>query len=182
LMQRKFSDSGGTVITAGMTFTARNELASISRTSPSVAGSAAYTYDPAGRLTHLQQLGRFNTNISNYTYVYDAANRLTSEQLNGTTTTYQYDATNELTSDGTNSYSYDLNGNRTMTGYQTGSANELTNDGVWTYTYDNEGNLTKKSKGPNAETWFYGYDNVNHMISAKQEQTDGGTLLMQATY
>src|SRR5262249_56722184 len=143
LMQRKFSDSGGTVITAGMTFTARNELASISRTSPSVAGSAAYTYDPAGRLTHLQQLGRFNTNISNYTYVYDAANRLTSETLNGTITTYQYDATNELTSDGANSYSYDLNGNRTMTGYQTGGADRLANLVAWTYTYHNTGKRTQ---------------------------------------
>src|SRR5207244_4872501 len=48
--------------------------------------------------------------------------------------------------------------------------------------YDNEGNLTKKSKGTGAETWFYGYDNLNHLTSAKQEATDGGTLLMQATY
>src|SRR5262249_36543441 len=62
LTNRKFSDSSGTVIGAAMTYTARNELASIGRTSPSVAGSAAYTYDPTGRLTHLQQLGRFNTN------------------------------------------------------------------------------------------------------------------------
>src|SRR5207253_10160639 len=47
---------------------------------------------------------------------------------------------------------------------------------------DNEGNLTKKSKGMNAETWYYGYDNLNHLTSAKQEATDGGTLWMQATY
>jgi hypothetical protein len=31
-----------------------------------------------------------------------------------------YDTTNQLTGDGTNTWSYDLNGNRTNTGYQTG--------------------------------------------------------------
>src|SRR5438552_3111719 len=53
---------------------------------------------------------------------------------------------------------------------------------MWTYSYDNNGNMTKKSKGASAETWYFGYDNLNRMNSAKQEQTDGGTLLMQATY
>src|SRR5438105_11488615 len=47
--------------------------------------------------------------------------------------------------------------------------------------YDNEGNLTKKSRAT-GETWYYGYDNRNHLTSAKQEATDGGTLWMQATY
>jgi hypothetical protein len=75
-----------------------------------------------------------------------------------------------------------LNGNRNYGSYQTGAANQLTNDGTWTYTFDSEGNVIKKSKGASAETWYFGYDNQNHMTSAKQEATDGGTLLMQATY
>jgi RHS repeat-associated protein len=120
--------------------------------------------------------------VANYTYTYDLADRLTAETLTGTTTSYSYDAANQLTNDTANNYSYDLNGNRTMTGYQTGTGNQLTNDATWTYTYDNEGNLTKKSKGASAETWFYGYDNQNHMTSVKQESTDGGSVLMQATY
>jgi YD repeat-containing protein len=103
-------------------------------------------------------------------------------RLNGSTTTYQYDAANELTSDTANSYGYDLNGNRNTTGYTTGTGNELTNDGTFTYTYDSEGNLTKKSKGASAETWYYGYDEWNHLISVKKEATDGGTIQMQATY
>src|SRR5207245_5592732 len=124
-----------------------------------VATSAAYSYDPAARLTHLQYTDALLQSLAEFTYTYDAASRLTTENLNGTTTTYQYDNTNELASDGVKSYSYDLNGNRTMTGYTTGAANELTNDGVWSYTYDNDGQMTKKSKGASAETWFYGYDN-----------------------
>jgi RHS repeat-associated protein len=184
LTDRTYSLISGNSLDIGLGYTARNELNFVSR-STSAGAIAVFTnetFDPAGRVTFLKQANNQHQTLATYTYVYDAASRLTSEKLNGTTTTYQYDATNELTNDTANSYSYDLNGNRTMTGYTTGSANELTNDGVWTYTYDNEGNLTKKSKGASAETWFYGYDNVNHLTSAKQEQTDGGTLLMQATY
>ena len=87
-----------------------------------------------------------------------------------------------MTSDTANTYGYDPNGNRNTTGYVTGTGNELTNDGTFTYTYDNEGNLTKKSKGASAETWYYGYDEWNHLISVKKEATDGGTIQMQAMY
>src|SRR5207302_8126559 len=38
------------------------------------------------------------------------------------------------------------------------------------------------SKGASAETWVYSYDTANHLTSAKQQATDGGTLQMQATY
>src|SRR6266849_4582308 len=67
----------------------------------------------------------------------------------------------------------------------TGTGNELSKDPSWTYTYDSEGNMTEKTKSSNktnAETWYFAYDNRNHLTSAKREQTDGGTLLMQATY
>jgi len=104
------------------------------------------------------------------------------QTVNGSTTSYSYDAVNELTADGATGYTFDLNGNRTGGSYTTGTANQLTSDGTWTYSYDNEGNLTKKSKGTSAETWYYGYDNLNHLTSVKQEQSDGGTLQMQATY
>src|SRR5207237_3796690 len=120
--------------------------------------------------------------IANYTYAYALASRLTQKQDNGTSTTYGYDATNELTNEASTLYSYDLNGNRTMAGYTTGTGNELTNDGTWTYTYDSEGNLTKKSKGASAETWTFGYDNLNHMLWSKDSSTDGGTVTTLATY
>ncbi len=120
--------------------------------------------------------------MANYTYSYDLASRLTQEQDNGTTTNYGYDNTNELTSAGGTNYSYDLNGNRTMTGYVTGTENQITNDGVWTYTYDAEGNITQKSKGSSAETWTFGYDNLNHLIWAQDRSTPGGTLTLAATY
>src|SRR5262249_9747599 len=105
-----------------------------------------------------------------------------TETLNGSTTSFGYDATNQLTSDGSGNYSYDANGNRTMSGYTTGSGNQLTADGTWTYTYDDEGNQAKKSKGASAETWTYAYDQRNQLVGVEQRATDGGTLLMKATY
>jgi YD repeat-containing protein len=89
--------------------------------------------------------------------------------------------TNQLTSADSSNYSYDANGNRTMAGYQTGTANRLSNDGTFTYTYDAEGNLTQKSKGSGLETWYYGYDSRNQLMSVRQT-SDGSTNLLTITY
>jgi RHS repeat-associated protein len=122
------------------------------------------------------------TDTDNFTYTYDAANRVQGEQRNGTPdATYTYDLTDQLTGDGTKTYSYDANGNRTMAGYQTGTGNQLTNDGTWTYTYDNAGNMIQKSKGSGLETWYFGYDNANHATSMRQT-SDGSTNQLTVTY
>ena len=68
-----------------------------------------------------------------------------------------------------------------MAGYQTGVANETTNDGSYTYTYDSAGNLTEKSEGPGLQTWYYTYDNKNHLLSV-QETSTGTTNLLTITY
>ena len=77
---------------------------------------------------------------------------------------------------------YDLNGNRTVAGYATGANNRMTNDGVWAYTYDAEGNVVKRSKGAAAETWVYGYDLNNRMVTAADSATDGGAATARVTY
>jgi len=69
-----------------------------------------------------------------------------------------------------------------MTGYQTGVGNQTTNDGTWTYTYDGEGSMVKKSKGVNLETWYYGYDQQNHLTVVEKHATDGGTLQLKVQY
>src|SRR5262249_48160470 len=48
--------------------------------------------------------------------------------------------------------------------------------------YDAEGNLTKKSKGASAETWTYGYDNLNHLTWSEDRSTDGGTLIIRVDF
>jgi RHS repeat-associated protein len=186
LTSEQFGGSGQTALRMDLTYTAQDEIATETRYKDlggtQTVGTSSFTYDALGQLTNLQHKDGSSNLLANYTYTYDSAGRLGTEVLGGSTTTYQYDAANELTSDTANSYGYDLNGNRNTTGYTTGTGNELTNDGTFTYTYDNEGNLTKKSKGASAETWYYGYDEWNHLISVKKEATDGGTIQMQATY
>jgi RHS repeat-associated protein len=178
--------TGQTTLRIDLSWTTRDQLAGISRytnlAGTASAGTASYTYDGAMRLTNLVQRDASGNSLANYTYTFDLASRLTSETANGSTTSYQYDATNELTQAGTPTYSYDLAGNRTLTGYQTTTGNEMTNDGTWTYTYDAEGNIIKKSKGASADTWTYGYDDKNHLTSAVEKATDGGTTLTVATY
>jgi RHS repeat-associated protein len=68
-----------------------------------------------------------------------------------------------------------------MAGYQTGGNNRLTNDGVYTYSFDNAGNVIQKSKGSGQETWYYGYDNLNHMTSARKT-SDGTTNVAWSTF
>ena len=181
----QFSD-GTTAVRFDLGYTLRNQVATLTRYSnlagTTKIGESDSSYDATGRLQTLQAKNGSGTTLENFTYTYDLASRVTSQQLNGATTSYQYDATNQLTSDGLHSYGYDANGNRTMTGYTTGTGNQLTNDGTYTYTYDAAGNLIKKSEGASAQTWTYAYDNRNQMIGATERATDGGTLLVQGTY
>ncbi len=58
----------------------------------------------------------------------------------------------------------------------------MTNDGVWTYTYDDEGNQTKRSKGASLETWTYGYDHKDQMVTFEKRASDGGTLQSKGEY
>jgi RHS repeat-associated protein len=186
LTSRQFGGTSQTPLRMDLTYTPRNQIATETRYSnlagTTVVSSTTYTYDPATRLTSLQHRNSGGSLLANYTYTYDQSSRLTAEQLNGTSTNYGYDNANELTSAGSNSYGYDLNGNRNTTGYTIGTGNQMLNDPSWTYSYDSEGNMTKKTKGTNAETWYFAYDNRNHLTSAKQESSDGGTVEMQATY
>ena len=75
----------------------------------------------------------------------------------------------------TESYTYDLNGNRTGTGYSTTVMNEtLTSPGLITYVYDKSGNTISANSGGTFTTNTYDYRN------RLTEVTQGGTLV--ATY
>jgi YD repeat-containing protein len=58
----------------------------------------------------------------------------------------------------------------------------MTNDGVWAYIYDAEGNVVKRSKGAAAETWVYGYDLNNRLVTAVDSAMDGGAATARVTY
>jgi RHS repeat-associated protein len=186
-VSRLYGGPSQTNLRIDLTYDGNNQIASMTRysdlTGSTKVAFTTYLYDAANRVTSLiHRKGSDSSNISNYTYTYDPGSRVTTEVKNGTTITYAYDATNQLTADGTKTFTYDGAGNRTNTGYSTGSANQLASDGVWTYTYDAEGNLTKKSKGALAETWSYGYDTRNELTSAKHSATDGGSVNKEVDY
>ena len=170
-------------------YTANLQISTIDRYSNSnltgLVGTTTETYDKAGDMTEITDENSSSTILEQFQYTWNSAQLLTSETDtitgDGTTTNYGYDASDQLTSAGSNTYSYDANGNRTMTGYQTGPDNQLLTDGTWDYTYDTAGNLIQKSGvsgGPDAGiVWVYAYDNKNNMISAVE--TSGGTVVYQ---
>ena len=184
-----FGGTGQTPLRVDPGYDNRNELTSLTRFSDvagsTLVGTTVYSYDDSSRVTSIVNKNGSAATLSYYNYGYDSADRVTSETWQSGSTpgsrTYGYDNTNQLTSDSTATYTYDLTGNRTMTGYQTGTDNRLTTDGTFTYTYDSEGNLTQKSKGSSLETWYFSYDNRNHLTSVRQT-SDGSTNLLLVTY
>jgi RHS repeat-associated protein len=133
-----------------------------------------YSYDNNYQLTKAEypNVTPFAGEVHQWTY--DAiGNRLTST-VNTTTTNYTYQKIGSnplnwqrLTSDGTNTYTYDGNGNATPSGYNFGydRENRLVNMNVYpnqtpfvTYKYDYQGRRTSKTL---TATTTYLYDTLN---------------------
>jgi RHS repeat-associated protein len=154
-----------------------------------LVGTTAYAYDNSSNLQSITNKSGTAVTLSYYNYTYNSDNLVATESHSSTvgtivysgTNTYTYDSTNQLLTTGSETLTYDGNGNRSMSGYATGTANRTTNDGVYTYTYDSAGNLTQKSKGTGLETWYYGYDNKN-MLTSVRETSDGSTNELTTTY
>ncbi len=179
--------SGITGVKQTRTYTLNDQLATATRETYTMgmwqtAGTSTYSYDALDRTTGITHKNNMGMAIATYVYAYDAENRLTSEVLNGTTRTYSYDNTNQLTSDAGTAYSYDANGNRNMSGYSTGVGNRISTDGVRTYTHDANGNVTQTTVGANGETWVYGYDHRNQLLTAAYSATSGGAVTKRVTF
>ena len=186
LTERQFGGTAQTALHMVLTWTADDQLATLTRyddqSGSVLAGTSTYGYDNAQRLTSLLDTDGNNNTLASYLYAYDPGSRLTSQTINGVATNYNYDKTNQLTQDGSTSHGYDAAGNRNTNGYQVGAGNQITSDGTWTYTHDADGQLIKKVNIASGETWTYGYDAKGRMTSAQDRATDGGTLLTSATY
>ena len=81
-----------------------------------------FSYDAANRQTTITDGIAGGAALATIVYTYDKADRVTSETDAEGTASFTYDNANELTGvtgSRTESYTYDLNGNRTGTGYST---------------------------------------------------------------
>ena len=145
-----------------LTYDAAGQLVSLTRyadlAGTQLVAQSDYTYDQAGRLRGLSHF-RGQTTFVEYTWNFDAANRMTQyiNSVDGTAD-YTSDATGQLTAadydyQSDESYQYDANGNRvTANGstYTTGTNNRLLSDGTYRYLYDAEGNRTHRFIDANA--------------------------------
>jgi len=148
--------------------------------------NSSITYDAANRVVTMTDSvtaygfgGWSTTPLATQVYSYDDASRVTSEQDAEGTASFTYDNANELTAvtgSRTESYSYDLNGNRTGTGYSTTVMNETATSPGTTYTYDNVGNMITAKSGSTITTYTYDYRN------RLTEVTTGGTVVGTYTY
>jgi RHS repeat-associated protein len=184
LTQVQFTGQGAT-LSYDYGYDKIGEITSLKRYSDlsgvTTVGSSTWGYDGRGNVTGIYHYDSTGSTIQSFAYTWDNSDRLTHKVINGVGTDLSYDATNQLKNDGTNTYTYDANGNRNMSGYST-TANEITSDGTWNYTYDNEGNRTKMVSIATGATWKFTYDNHNHLTAANYYASDGGQLLAWVNY
>ncbi len=175
----EFSGNSQT-LNEGIAYNANSQPSSVSRYSnvagTTLVGSTSFTYDADNQVTNIHHLNGAGGNVTNVTYVYDAANRISTQNRDSSLSTYTYDTTGQLLTDSSATYAYDANGNRNNGGFTVGSNNQIITDGTWTYTYDNAGEITQKSMGASSTTWNYTYDERHQMTSAIKHATPGGTV------
>ncbi len=132
------------------------------------------------------------TTHSSFTYSYNLNDYVTglsttrSEITVNSSLTYGYDTTNQLTSatkpqgTGTETFTYDLSGNRLRRDAETvdstfSERNELKNDKTFTYIYDKNGNLTKKTHITTGEITTYTWDYENRLTSVTTKASSTAT-------
>jgi len=141
------------------------------------------TLDSAGRLTTLRYMLN-GTTIREWNYTYDALGRIVAmDDHEGSTLTawvYNYDARGRLVTVSkngvaSNTYSYDLNGNRiakNATQYSYDSQDRLITDDIHSYSFDANGSLASIAGSLHSSN--YHYDAFGNLVSATLED---GTLV-----
>ena len=139
-------------------------------------GHTSLTYH-GGRAASIESWDGNGTVIASYGYGYDSAMRLTLRVEDGVSTTFSYDAQDQLLQAGSDSYSYDANGNNTAGGASVTANNQLTTDGTWAYSYDAAGNVTSRTDATAGLTWSYSYDVANHLTHAVETDATNAVLV-----
>jgi len=183
LTSRVFTQSGQPTLRTDFEYDWAGRVAKqINYAGSQLVSTSEYTYDAKGRLVDLVHRNSASNPLAVYDFTYDEAGQLTQQIDHSVTTNYVYDAQGQLIDDATNEYDYDAAGNRLNFDESDVVNNQPSNDEVWNYTYDAEGNLAKRSAGPAEDTWVYGYDNANHLVSATlwtEDPSYPGTAVLQ---
>jgi RHS repeat-associated protein len=115
-----------------------------------------FTYDSADRLTSVT-----NPTQTLESYSYDSVGNRTASHVSSS---YSYQPFNRVTSIGSNSYSYDNNGNL---------ISKTDSSGTWAYTWDYENRLKQVTR-PDSTTINYKYDALGRRIQ-RSKSTGGST-------
>ena len=144
----------------------------------------ALAYDSAGNVGTITHTVVGGSSLATFAYAYDAANRLTHETNAEGSVTYTYDNTNQLTSATgarSESYAYDVNGNRNATGYTVGTGGTLSASPNATYAYDSAGHVTAKTDTATGKVTTFSYDYRDRLTGATRK-TSGSVVDYQVTY
>lgn len=82
----------------------------------------------------------------------------------------------------TETFGFDVNGNRNTGSYTTGAANQTNGDGTYTYAYDAEGNLTSKTTVSSGNKILYKWDTRNRLTEVDQVISGTQTTVALYTY
>ena len=182
-ISQSFGGSAGPQV--GLAYDAANRLTGVDRTAGSGGDiHTAYVYDSAGNVGTITHSIAGRSSLATFAYAYDAANRLTHETNAEGSVTYTYDNTNQLTSATgarSESYAYDVNGNRNATGYTVGTGGTLSASPNATYAYDSAGHVTAKTDTATGKVTTFAYDYRDRMTGATRK-TSGGVVDYQVTY
>lgn len=149
--------------------------------------TSTYAFDAASRLTDLTH-AKGGTNLADYDWIYDAANRITQfNSLADGLATFTYDARNQLTdadyaTQDDLAFTYDDNGNRIGGGNVVGANNRTTSDDTFDYEYDAEGNRTKRTNRTSGAVTEYAWDHRNRLTQVTERPSDGAASSQIVAY
>jgi RHS repeat-associated protein len=187
MTDKSFTDTSSNALSVHYTYDSADQLTGISRysdaTETTLVGSTSYSHDNAGRVTGITHKDSSGATVDSFNYTYNDAGLVAGESSTlGPTTTDTYDRAGQLISDGTNTWSFDKEGNRNSTGYSVTTGNELSSDGTWNYVYDNAGNTIQKTNISTGAVWLYSYDNRNQLVEADHKPSSSGTIDYKEVY
>jgi RHS repeat-associated protein len=144
-----------------------------------LVAASHYNFDGQGRLASLQHRQGERV-LADYQWVHDAANRIVQQDSSQDgVARFQYDALGQLLeadSDAlpSQSYEYDVNGNRSNSEFAVGDRNLLETDGRYRYEYDAQGNRVLREELATGHITTYRWDHLNRLVEIQhREQADG---------